>query len=259
MVGSGRRRLPTEQSVSSDSITMSGSEKTNAQKIAELKYSLLEAQSMLEKALEDLQNFDMDIRDIQEKQILKEKTFHDLQRSIDKYRSNICPKENEDAVKQFGGPEAWEQEMKKREKARAEHLEAVGQLFREWWENWGQQKKDRLDELEDAKTTIEQDIEEFKREIKQLEGDDCDMEEAFGMAENITGSLENDSNPEDELGDWVNDTSVDSLRRLAAVSPADTEIRTVRHQGTDHATLITMSAMFLLFMFLFRRWAAKRF
>lgn len=48
------------------------------------------------------------------------------------------------------------------------------------------------------------------------------------------------------------------LRRLATVSSADQEIRAVgSHQGTDYGILITMSAMFLLFMFLFRRWAAK--
>merc|ERR1712096_111207 len=47
-------------------------------------------------------------------------------------------------------------------------------------------------------------------------------------------------------------------RRLAPVTPAYEGTRAIdTHQGTDHATLLTMSAMFLLVMFLFRRWAAK--
>merc|ERR1711900_148818 len=49
-----------------------------------------------------------------------------------------------------------------------------------------------------------------------------------------------------------------SVRRLATVTPAYEETGAIdAHQRTNHATLLTMSAMFLLVIFLFRRWAAK--
>merc|ERR1712098_580096 len=50
------------------------------------------------------------------------------------------------------------------------------------------------------------------------------------------------------------------VRRLACATPAyDETCARPSHQGSNHATLIGMSAMFLLFMVFARRWFAKRF
>merc|ERR1712096_589458 len=98
-------------------------------------------------------------------------------------------------------------------------------------------------------------LEEQIRKFKSLKSD-CDdndnLEEAFVLAEDMSGA-----NDDQRLGPLEKHESLRSLpgsdffpRRLATVTPADAEIRMVSsHQGTDHATLITMSAMFLLFMF----------
>merc|ERR1711964_644421 len=99
-------------------------------------------------------------------------------------------------------------------------------------------------------TTITHDIDHLLSEINTEAPEQCLPEKT----DESSGGFESKSIP-GELYDLL--SKLTGGRRLATVPYADAEIRAAvgSHQGTDHTTLISMSAVFLFFMFLFRRWA----